>query len=52
VTTYLEVITAQATALANQIAAADVQTRRMTASVQLIRALGGEWTADDLPRLR
>jgi outer membrane protein TolC len=49
VTTYLEVITAQAAALANQITAADVRTRRMAASVLLIRALGGGWTTADLP---
>jgi NodT family efflux transporter outer membrane factor (OMF) lipoprotein len=49
VTTYLEVITAQTAALANQITAADVQTRRMTASVLLIKALGGGWTTADLP---
>jgi NodT family efflux transporter outer membrane factor (OMF) lipoprotein len=52
VTTYLEVITAQTAALQNQITAADVQTRRMTASVLLIKALGGGWTTADLPRLR
>jgi outer membrane protein TolC len=49
VTTYLEVITAQTAALANQVTAADVRTRRMTASVLLIKALGGGWTTADLP---
>jgi len=43
VTTYLEVITAQSVALANQITAVDILARRMTASVQLIKALGGGW---------
>ena len=52
VTTYLEVITAQTAVLANQITAADVLTRRMTASVLLIKALGGGWTTADLPRFR
>jgi NodT family efflux transporter outer membrane factor (OMF) lipoprotein len=51
VTTYLEVITAQTAALANQITAAEVLTRRMTASVLLIKALGGGWTTADLPHL-
>jgi NodT family efflux transporter outer membrane factor (OMF) lipoprotein len=49
VTTYLEVITAQGAALTNQITAANILTRRMTASVLLIKAFGGGWTATDLP---
>lgn len=49
VTSYLQVVAAQATALANQRSAADILARRMTASVQLIRALGGGWDAADLP---
>ena len=51
ITTYLEVITAQSAALANQITAANILTRRMTASVLLIKALGGGWTVADLPSM-
>ena len=43
VTTYLEVITAQTTQLANERTEADVATRQFVASVQLIKALGGGW---------
>ncbi len=49
ITTYLQVVTAQATALANQRASADLLARRMTASVQLVKALGGGWDAAQLP---
>ncbi|HVT14587.1 MAG TPA: efflux transporter outer membrane subunit [Thermoanaerobaculia bacterium] len=51
ITTYLEVITAQNIALVNERAAVDILTRRMVASVNLIKALGGAWTAADLPAL-
>ena len=49
VVSYLNVITAQATALANERTAVNVLGRRLTASVVLIHALGGGWTAGELP---
>jgi NodT family efflux transporter outer membrane factor (OMF) lipoprotein len=49
ITTYLEVITAQAAALADERTAVDILTRRMTASVNLVKALGGGWRDSDLP---
>lgn len=49
VATYLEVITAQSTALADQRTAVEISGRRMLASVSLIRALGGGWNVASLP---
>ena len=49
VTTYLEVVTAQVVALNNERAAVQIQVRRMTAAVNLIKALGGGWEATQLP---
>jgi NodT family efflux transporter outer membrane factor (OMF) lipoprotein len=48
VTTYLEVITAQSADLSNERAAVQVQSRRMVASVLLVKALGGGWSSAPL----
>ena len=47
--TYLEVITAQSTALTNERTEVDLMRRRMDASVLLIKALGGGWDVSKLP---
>jgi NodT family efflux transporter outer membrane factor (OMF) lipoprotein len=51
VTTYLEVITAQTLALADERSAVQVSGRRMIDSVLLIKALGGGWDAASLAKL-
>ena len=50
ISTYLQVVTAQATALASQRTAADLLARRVTATVLLVKALGGGWDAAALPK--
>ena len=41
--TYLEVAQQQNNALQAQLSAADITARRMTASIALVKALGGGW---------
>jgi NodT family efflux transporter outer membrane factor (OMF) lipoprotein len=50
VTTYLEVITAQNAALADEVTAVNILGRRMTSAVLLVEALGGGWDKADLPQ--
>jgi NodT family efflux transporter outer membrane factor (OMF) lipoprotein len=47
---YLQVITAQTTALANERNDIDIQRRRMDASVLLVKAVGGGWDISQLPK--
>ncbi len=49
--TYLQVVTAQQTALANERNDIDIERRQMDASVLLIKALGGGWDTSKLPKM-
>jgi NodT family efflux transporter outer membrane factor (OMF) lipoprotein len=49
ITNYLEVITAQSASLAAERTLVQLESRRMTASVLLVKALGGGWNASSLP---
>jgi NodT family efflux transporter outer membrane factor (OMF) lipoprotein len=49
VTSYLEVITAQSAALADEVTAVNILGRRMASTVLLIQALGGGWQRSSLP---
>ena len=46
---YLSVVIAQAALLTNERTAVDILNRRMAASVQLVKALGGGWDVAALP---
>jgi NodT family efflux transporter outer membrane factor (OMF) lipoprotein len=46
---YIDVITAQTTLLANQQSLTNLQVQEVTASVQMIEALGGGWDRSQLP---
>ncbi len=52
VVTYLEVVSTENAALAARLAAVDIDTRRISATVLLVRALGGDWQAGSSAKLR
>ncbi len=49
---YLNVITAQTTYLVNRQTLVNLRTQQMTASVQLVEAVGGGWDASQMPSRR
>jgi NodT family efflux transporter outer membrane factor (OMF) lipoprotein len=49
---YLNVITVQTIALADEVTAIQIRSRRITAAVLLIQAVGGGWNAAELPSAR
>jgi NodT family efflux transporter outer membrane factor (OMF) lipoprotein len=50
--TYLQVITAQTTALQNERNDVDIRRRRLEADILLVKAIGGGWQSADLPTLK
>lgn len=51
VTNYLEVTTAQTVALADEVTAVNLLSRRLSASVLLVKAIGGGWDTSKLPSI-
>jgi NodT family efflux transporter outer membrane factor (OMF) lipoprotein len=51
VDTYLQVVTSQTTALSNEQNDIDIRRRQLDASVLLIKALGGDWNVNKLPKV-
>ena len=51
VANYLEVTTAQSAALSDEVTAVSILTRRMAASVLLVKALGGSWNVSQIPSM-
>jgi len=51
VTNYLEVTTAQTAALANEVTAVNLLSRRLSASVLLVKAIGGGWNVSKIPSM-
>jgi NodT family efflux transporter outer membrane factor (OMF) lipoprotein len=49
--TYLQVVTSQTTALSNEQNDIDIRRRQLDASVLLIKALGGDWNVNKLPKV-
>jgi NodT family efflux transporter outer membrane factor (OMF) lipoprotein len=49
VTNYLEVTTAQTAALADEVTAVNLLSRRLSASVLLVKAIGGGWNISKIP---
>jgi NodT family efflux transporter outer membrane factor (OMF) lipoprotein len=52
VDTYLDVIAAEEVTFTNESTAVDILTRRMTASVALVQALGGGWETSQEPKAK
>ena len=48
---YLNVVLVQTASLANERTAVGIRGQRLAATVTLVKALGGGWTASDLPSL-